>query len=149
MRALRFIAVAVIGSAPLTGCRDLTAPVPVGSRFALVKVGDAPLPTGTAPVPSGWTEVADTIVVVGETAAASGTVEHHETGYLPGSSPTTRIYERFYKWDGHVLRFYPPPCPPNASCVRATQENGILTDGYLTITYGDSGAFPRTYRRIS
>jgi len=131
------------------GCRDLTAPVPMGSRFVLVKVGDSTLPTITSYAPSGWTEVADTIVFVGEASAASGTVEHHESGFLPGQSPVSMSYERLYDWDGRVLRFHPPPCPPNALCVRAIDETGVLVDGHLTITYGDSLALPRTYRRIS
>lgn len=141
------LAAAVFGS--IGGCRDLTAPVPVGTRFALVTIGGATLPTTTGSIPSGWTELADTIVFLGEVGAASGTVEHHETGRLPNMSPTTTVYQRSYRWDGHVLRFSPPPCPPNALCARAIQEMGILMGGHLTITYDDPSVLRRNYRRIS
>jgi hypothetical protein len=114
-----------------------------------VKVGGADLPTGTSDVPSGWIELGDTIAFISQAGAASGTVEHHETGHLSSMSPTTLVYERLYHWDGRVIRFYPPPCPPNALCGRATQETGILASGYLTITYADPTVRSRTYRRIS
>jgi hypothetical protein len=100
-------------------------------------------------VPGGWIELGDTIVFVGEAGAASGTVEHHETGVPPNLSPTSFTYERSYNWDGRALHFFPPPCPPLALCARAVQEMGIFAEGHLIITYDNPSARPRTYRRTS
>ena len=141
---------ATISLGLILGCRGVTEPIGNGTTFVLESVNGARLPAASGSSSTATTLIADTLIFLGREDRNSGQFQHRETS-VSGPYTPQFSYWGWYIWQDGPLSISWPSCPFGAFCssYTPTPATGRFGPGTLTITYGKSGLYPRTYRRVN
>jgi len=142
---------AMVSLGLVTACHLATEPpITDGTTFVLDNINGARLPAASGSSTSAQMVVADTLVFLASEGKGSGRFERLET---ESGGPYTAEYRYggSYAWRDGLLSMAWGTCPLNHLCsVYGVPATGRwFGPGALTVTYGTSGSYHRTYRRVN
>jgi len=137
---------AMVSLGLVTACHVATEPpITDGTTFVLDNINGARLPAASGSSTSAQKVVADTLVFLASEGKGSGRFERLET--VTGPYTAEYWYGGSYAWRDGLLSMAWGTCPLNHLCsVYGVRWFG---PGTLTVTYGTSGSYHRTYRRVN